>query len=171
MEGEAALVAHDFATRRPDDTRTRKTTTSMLPQTRLMQQGEPPGPCKQGGVRIRAHSCLGTAFQLKSHCRGTGDAQAIRGGRAIVERRATNRRGDGHELGIGLGDDTGRPCGPAHRRVEHNTVVRVLQVPAGVSRATFPKHMLTLMAGSGVGHWRGTHQQWVKMTCLRTRRM
>ena len=59
------------------------------------------------------------------------------------------RRGDGHELGIDVGDGNGRPCGPAHRRVEQNTVVRVPQVPAGASQVTFPKHMLTLMAGSG----------------------
>ena len=67
------------------------------------------------------------------------------------------RRGDGHELGIDVGDDNGRPCGPAHRRVEQNTVVRVphhTQVPAGASQVTFPTHMITLMAGSGVGRWR-----------------
>ena len=64
-----------------------------------------------------AHGCAltaasGAAFQLQSHCQDHGHAQHMRGGQVIVEARATTRQGDGHELGIDVGDDNGQPCGP-----------------------------------------------------------
>lgn len=166
MRDFAASTSH-----RPDDTVTRKNTTSMLPQTRICNGASIPAHASKEARGCALTAASGAAFQLQSHCHDPGHAQHMRGGQVIVEARATMRRGDGHELGIDVGDDNGRPCGPAHRRVEQNTVVRVPQVPAGASQVTFPTHMLTLMAGSGVGHWRGTHRKWVKMTCLRTSRM